>query len=70
MILGVLPFYLFLLNEQDRHLCPVRTYAHWLNASKIAEGYLFHCVAPGDHLADNRPDGSALVSMLLFTLYI
>ncbi|KAJ7814703.1 DNA breaking-rejoining enzyme [Mycena olivaceomarginata] len=43
------------------HLCPVRAYAAWIEASEITHGYLFRKIAPGDRIVkdQNEPMTSA-----------
>jgi hypothetical protein len=36
------------------HLCPVRAYGEWLNASQITNGYVFRKMASGDRISENN----------------
>ena len=46
------PFHLYLLPEEEAHLCPVRALAEWLLASQIQRGFLFRKMYAGDRIAD------------------
>jgi hypothetical protein len=46
------PFHLYLLPEEEAHLCPVRALAEWLVASQIQRGFLFRRMYAGDRIAD------------------
>jgi len=35
------PFYVYPLNEDEAHLCPVCAMAEWINASQITSGFMF-----------------------------
>ncbi|KAJ7783362.1 hypothetical protein B0H16DRAFT_1297282, partial [Mycena metata] len=42
------PFCLWMMPEEDQHLCPVRAYARWVELSGLKEGYLFRKVDVND----------------------
>ncbi|KAJ7100328.1 hypothetical protein C8R43DRAFT_1092322 [Mycena crocata] len=44
------PFYLYLLPEEEAHLCPVRAYWAWTAASEIKDGYLFRKIGANDRI--------------------
>jgi hypothetical protein len=35
------PFYIYPLDEEEAHLCPVRAMAQWIKASQVTSGFLF-----------------------------
>lgn len=37
----VQPFFIYPLDEEEAHLCPVRAMAEWINASQVTSGFLF-----------------------------
>ena len=37
----VQPFYVYPLDEEEAHLCPVRAMAQWIKASEVTSGFLF-----------------------------
>jgi hypothetical protein len=49
--IGIKPFVLWRLDDDEKHLCPVRALAAWLEASGIGEGYLFRALASGDRVS-------------------
>jgi hypothetical protein len=52
----VKPFVLHMLPEEEAYLCPVRAFADWISASRIASGYVFRRMAAGDRpVANNLP---------------
>ncbi|KAJ7152218.1 hypothetical protein C8R43DRAFT_886322, partial [Mycena crocata] len=51
------PFYLYALPEEEQHLCPVRAYSKWVDASGIVEGYLFPKIGAGDWIKADGPGG-------------
>jgi hypothetical protein len=56
----VQPFYIYPLDEEEAHLCPVRAMAQWIKASKVTSGFLFR-----KFTAQDRPsahDDAAMVS--------
>ena len=46
------PFYIYPLNDDEEHLCPVRAMAEWIDASKITSGYMFRKFTAHDHPSD------------------
>lgn len=50
-MVGVKPFYLYLLPPHLAHLCPIRALAEWLIVSEITDGYLFRKMASGDRVS-------------------
>ena len=60
-LLGVKPFYLYPLPEEEAHLCPVRALSEWIIASEITSGNLFRKFASND-----RPSNDELSSMVMF----
>jgi len=46
----VQPFYIYPLDEEEAHLCPVRAVAEWIKASQITSGFLFR-----RFMAQDRP---------------
>ena len=49
---GIKPFYLHMLTEDEAHLCPIRALAEWVQVSGINKGYLFCRIWSGDRVAD------------------
>jgi hypothetical protein len=37
-----------------KHLCPVRAYVDWINATSIQDGYIFRKMASGDRVSMNN----------------
>jgi L-lysine 2,3-aminomutase len=65
-LLDVQPFYIYPLDEEEAHLCPVRAMAEWIKASKITSGFLFR-----RFMAQDRPsahEDTAMVSFYVFFL--
>jgi hypothetical protein len=60
-LLGVKPFYLYPLPEEEAHLCPVRALSEWIIASEIISGNLFRRIASND-----RPSNDEQSSMVMF----
>ncbi|KAJ7263209.1 DNA breaking-rejoining enzyme [Mycena haematopus] len=50
------PFYLYPLPENQAHLCAVRAYTEWVDASHITEGFLFPKIGAGDKLMTDKDD--------------
>ncbi|KAH8997636.1 hypothetical protein EDB83DRAFT_2238537, partial [Lactarius deliciosus] len=48
------PFVLHRLPEPMAHLCPVRAYAEWIDASRIEYGYMFRKLGSGDRISENN----------------
>ncbi|KAH9164835.1 hypothetical protein EDB89DRAFT_1842122, partial [Lactarius sanguifluus] len=48
------PFVLHKLPEPMAHLCPVRAYAEWIDASQIEHGYMFRKLGSGDRISENN----------------
>ncbi|KAJ7705211.1 DNA breaking-rejoining enzyme [Mycena metata] len=46
------PFCLWMMPEEDQHLCPVRAYARWVELSGLKEGYLFRKVDTSSELLE------------------
>jgi hypothetical protein len=46
------PFHLWVLPEDEAHLCPVRAIAAWLRESRIDSGYIFRKIYTGDRIAE------------------
>ena len=46
------PFVLHALPASEAQLCPVHALAEWLVECNITQGYLFHKIASGDHVAE------------------
>ena len=61
VLLGVKPFYLYPLPEEEAHLCPVRALSEWILSSKITSGNLFRRFASND-----RPSGDENSNMVRF----
>jgi len=59
--LGVKPFYLYPLPEEEAHLCPVRALSEWIAASKITSGNLFRKI-----MSNDRPSSEELSNMVVF----
>ena len=60
LIPDVQPFYIYPLDEEEAHLCPVRAMAQWIQASKVTSGFLFR-----KFTAQDRPsahEDAAMVS--------
>jgi hypothetical protein len=56
----VQPFYIYPLDEEEAHLCPVRAMAEWIKASQVTSGFLFR-----RFMAHDRPsahEDTAMVS--------
>ena len=61
LIPDVQPFYIYPLNEEEAHMCPVRAMAQWIKASKVTSGFLFR-----KFTAQDRPsvhEDAAMVSL-------
>jgi hypothetical protein len=56
----VQPFYIYPLDEEEAHLCPVRAMAQWIKASKVTSGFLFRKFTAQDRLSAH--DDVAMVS--------
>ena len=61
IFVGVKPFYLYPLPEEEAHLCPVCALSEWIIASEITSGNLFRKFASND-----RPSNDELSSMVMF----
>ncbi|KAH8991648.1 DNA breaking-rejoining enzyme [Lactarius deliciosus] len=48
------PFVLHKLPEPMAHLCPVRAYAEWIDASQIEHGYMFRKLGSRDRISENN----------------
>jgi hypothetical protein len=48
------PFVLHSLPQEMKHLCPVRAYVDWINATSIQDGYIFRKMASGDRVSMNN----------------
>lgn len=48
----VKPFRLYMLDEEDAHLCPVRAIAQWIESAQKEEGPLFRKMNSGDRVSD------------------
>ena len=59
-LLGVKPFYLYPLPEEEAHLCPVRALSEWIIASEITSGNLFRKFSSND-----RPSSEELSNMVM-----
>ena len=46
------PFYVYPLDEDEAHLCPVHAMAEWINASKITSGFMFRKFTAQDRPSD------------------
>ncbi|KAJ8581892.1 DNA breaking-rejoining enzyme [Rhizopogon salebrosus TDB-379] len=46
------PFYLWVLPEDEAHLCPIRAIAAWVHESRIDSGYIFRKIYSGDQIAE------------------
>lgn len=55
------PFYIYPLDEEEAHLCPVRAMAEWINASQITSGFLFR-----RFMAQDRPSAHEDTAMVSF----
>jgi hypothetical protein len=56
----VQPFYIYPLDVEEAHLCPVRAMGQWIKASQITSGFLFR-----RFMAQDRPsahEDTAMVS--------
>ncbi len=59
MVADVQPFYIYALDEEEAHLCPVRAMAQWIKASEITSGFLFQRFTAQDH--PSAHDDAAMV---------
>lgn len=62
---GIKPFWLFTLNEEEAHLCPIRALANWIGVSRLNRGYLFRRIWSGDCVGD---DDKPMVRALHFVM--
>ncbi|KIM35214.1 hypothetical protein M413DRAFT_79592 [Hebeloma cylindrosporum] len=46
------PFYLYPLDKDEAHLCPVRAMAEWIHASTVTSGYMFRKFTAQDRPSD------------------
>ncbi|KAH7904261.1 DNA breaking-rejoining enzyme [Hygrophoropsis aurantiaca] len=46
------PFYLYVLDEHEAHICPVRALGDWVRASKSNTGYVFRKIMSGDRVSE------------------
>ncbi|KAJ3562539.1 hypothetical protein NP233_g9507 [Leucocoprinus birnbaumii] len=46
------PFILHELPKEMKHLCPVRAFARWVDATNTNEGYIFRRIGSGDRLGE------------------
>ena len=46
------PFYLYPLNDDEEHLCPVRAMAKWIDASQVTSGFMFRKFTAQDRPSD------------------
>ena len=61
----VQPFYIYPLDEEEAHLCPVRAMAEWINASQVTSGFLFRRFT-----AQDRPSAHEDTAMVSYKLLI
>ena len=55
-LVGIKPFVLHTMPEEMAHLCPVRAYVDWLNATSITQGYIFRKIDTRDWVLEkNEP---------------
>ena len=59
----VQPFYIYPLDEEEAHLCPVRAMAEWINASQVTSGFLFR-----RFMAQDRPSAHEDTAMVRYKL--
>jgi hypothetical protein len=60
----VQPFYVYPLDEEEAHLCPVRAMAEWIKESQVTSGFMFR-----RFMAQDRPsahEDTAMVSFIKF----
>ncbi len=57
----VQPFYIYPLDEDEAHLCPVRAMAEWIKASDITSGFLFRKFTAQD--CPSAHEDQAMVSL-------
>jgi hypothetical protein len=60
-LLGIKPFYLYPLPEEEAHLCPVRALSEWVVASEITSGNMFRKFSSND-----RPSSEEFSNMVMF----
>src|SRR6266700_6868595 len=46
------PFYVYPLDDDEEHLCPVRAMAEWIDASQVTSGFMFRKFTAHDHPSD------------------
>jgi hypothetical protein len=52
LLLEIQPFYVYPLDEDEAHLCPVRAMAEWIDASKVTSGFMFRKFTAQDRPSD------------------
>jgi hypothetical protein len=52
LLLEIQPFYIYPLDEDEAHLCPVRAMAEWIDASKVTSGFMFRKFTAQDRPSD------------------
>jgi hypothetical protein len=57
----VQPFYIYPLDEEEAHLCPVRAMAEWIRESQVTSGFLFR-----RFMAQDRPSAHEDIAMVSF----
>jgi L-lysine 2,3-aminomutase len=57
----VQPFYIYALDEEEAHLCPVRAMAEWIKASQVTSGFLFR-----RFMSQDRPSAHEDTAMVSF----
>ena len=48
----VQPFYVYPLDDDEEHLCPVRAMAEWIDASQVTSGFMFRKFTAKDRPSD------------------
>ncbi|KAF8335628.1 hypothetical protein F5887DRAFT_891801 [Amanita rubescens] len=66
-LIGTKPFVLWLLPEEECHICPVRALAQWIHCSKIEEGYIFRGIRVTK--ADEKILNSSISSSVFLELF-
>jgi hypothetical protein len=57
----VQPFYIYPLDEEEAHLCPVRAMGEWIKASEVTSGFLFR-----RFMSQDRPSAHEDTAMVSF----
>ncbi|KAJ3551648.1 hypothetical protein NP233_g13041 [Leucocoprinus birnbaumii] len=62
------PFILHEMPKDMMHLCPIRAFARWVNATNTNEGFIFRRIASGDRLGEGSLSMTAEAFLEMFRM--